>query len=433
MSSLKGKTCLVVSHGLFMSIAVRLSRDFGKVYTYIPGRETTFPTLNMGMIGHGLPIERVDTIFGPHFDEIDLFVFPDIGFAEIQIYLELIGKRVWGSRNGEELENYREVCKQLMEEVGLPVQPWAKLKGISALREHLKAHKDQHVKIDRWRGNFETFFAESYDLVVPKLDQIAHKMGALQEEAEFIVEDDLPDRVEIGLDCYCIDGQFPTKTLVGIEVKDLGYVAEFMDWQKIPEPIRRWNEKMGPVLQQYGYRGFLSTEVRIGKDLEPYMIDACCRAGSPPSELYQEFYANFSDIIWQGADGKLVEPEPAGKFGVQVVLKSEWAKEHWQPVHVPEQFRNQVKLFNSVQVDGVFYVVPQDEDMAEIGSVVGWGDTLEEACDMACEAGESLSGYGVKFNMGPIDLAKEQVAKLADIGISPFSIEETPEKEEEHN
>ncbi len=349
----------------------------------------------------------------------------------LQIYLESLGKRVWGARNGEELETYREVCKKLMEEAGLPVQPWAKITGVKALREHLRGHADQHVKIDRWRGNFETFFAPSYDLVIPKIDEIAHTMGAFQEIAEFIVEDDLPDRVEIGLDCYCIDGAFPSKTLVGIEVKDLGYVAQFVDWATIPEPIRRWNDKMAPILRTYGYRGFLSTEVRVGEDHEPYMIDACCRAGSPPSELYQEFYKNFADIIWQGADGVMVDPEPAGKFGVQVVLRSDWAESNWQPVNVPKEYRNNVKLFNSVEVDGCFYVVPQDEQMKEIGSVVGWGDTLEAAIEMAKEVGESLSGYGIKFNMGPIDLAQKEMQALEDIGLSPFSIAKKPEKQEE--
>lgn len=420
MINLKDKTALVISHGLFLSVAVRLARDFKKVYTWMPGQETSYPTINMGMMGHGMGVERVDSVFGPHFDKIDIFIFPDIGFAPLQIYLESIGKRVWGARNGEELEVYREVCKKLMTEVGLPVQPWALIKGMKNLRNHLMEHPDQHVKIDRWRGNFETFFAQNYDLVMPKLDEIAQKMGKFQDLAEFIVEDDLPDRVEIGLDCYCIDGAYPSKTLCGIEVKDLGYVAKFLDWDKIPEPIRMWNEKMAPYLETYGYRGFLSTEVRIGEDHLPYMIDACCRAGSPPSELYQEFYTNFAEIIWEGAGGVLIDPEPAGEFGVQVVLRSDWAKDHWQPVHIPKEYEANLKLFNSVRIDDTLYVVPQDEDMKEIGSVVGWGDTMDEAIEMAKEVGESISGYGIKFNMGPIDSAKHEIEKLEKMNLSPF-------------
>ncbi len=301
--------------------------------------------------------------------------------------------------------------------------PWKIVTGIDALAEHLKANKDQHVKVDKWRGLTETFFAPDYDTVLEKLTQIENDLGAFRDTVEFIVEDDLPSRVEIGTDLYCIDGQYPSSTLIGIEVKDLGYVAEFVPWASIPEPLRRWNETMAPHLSRYGYRGFLSNEIRIGEDHEPYMIDACCRAGSPPSELYQEFYENISEIIWQGSDGILVEPRPIAKFGVQVVLKSSWANGHWQSVEWPSEYDRNVKLFNCVIVDGRRYVVPLDEEMPEIGAVLGWGDTLDASVEMARTVGESIKGHGIKFTMGPIERAQEEMEKLAEIGVSPFSLD----------
>lgn len=422
--NLSDKVAMVVCHPLFIELAVRLGRDFKKVYVWMPGGDDNFPVMNKGRVGEGMEgIERVTDIFGPHFDAVDLFVFPDLYFGALQVKLEEMGKRVWGSRLGEELEIYRECCKEAMEEEGLPVQPWKVLKGMEALRAHLKGHKDQHVKINRWRGNFETFFAPSYDLVSVRLDEIAHKMGPFQLDAEFVVEDDLPDRVEIGLDCFCIDGQWPSKTLVGIEVKDLGYVAQFVPWAGIPEPIRRWNETMAPRLARYGYRGFLSTEVRIGEDKVPYMIDACCRAGSPPNELYQEFYTNLSELMWAGSEGTLVDPKPAGVWGVEVILKSAWAESNHQPIQFPPEYRHLVKLFNPVRIGGKYSVVPQDDEMTEIGAVIGYGATLDKAIAMAREAGESIEGYGIKFSMGPIEEAQKQIAELQRIGVSPFTLD----------
>lgn len=422
---LKTKTCLVVANPLFVSHAERLARDFGKVLLYVP-ISGSFPTLNLGRVGTGLPgVERVDSIFGPHFDEVDLFVFLDLYHADEQTYLEGIGKRVWGARNGEELEVYRELCKKVMEEHGLPVGPWQLIKGITALREHLKTHDKQHIKIDRWRGLTETFCAESYELVEPKLDEIENLLGGFKEEIDFIVEDDLPDRVEIGLDGYCIDGNNPGAVLCGIEVKDLAYVAEFKKWDAIPEPVRRWNEKMGPLLAKYGYRGFLSNEVRIGKDKVPYMVDACCRCGSPPSELYSEFFENFSEIIWQGAAGVMVDPKPKAKFGAQAVLKSSWASGHWQPVSWSDEFKDNVKLFNCVVIDGRRYVVPLDEEMSEIGAVIGWGDTVEAAIEMVKEVGETIQGFGIKFNLGPVETAQQQMQEINDMGLDVFSLEST--------
>jgi len=368
-------------------------------------------------------VELVDDVFGGHFEEVGLFVFPDLGHSALQVHLESLGKLVWGCRNAEEIENYRELCKELMEHKGLPVQPWKMLKGIKALREHLKANKDQHVKINRWRGVTETFFSPDYETVEPKLNHIAHNLGAFGEVLDFIVEDDLPDRVEVGVDTYCIDGQYPDNTLFGIEVKDCGYIGQMVKWGDIPEPLRRWNETFAPYFAEYGARGSISNEIRIGKDKEPFMVDATIRAPCPPSELWQELFTNLPEIMLRGAEGKLVEPIPAGNWGVEIVIKSPWAEKNWQPVMYPEKYAQQIKLFNQVMVDGIRYVVPQDEDMTEIGAVVGWGDTMEAAMDHAREAGEAIKGYGIKFSMGAADCAIEQIEELAKLGVSPFTLE----------
>lgn len=418
------ETVMVICSPLFISFAERLERDFGKVLLYVPVAGS-FVTMNQGLVGTGIPgVEKVDSVFGPHFAACSLFCFPDIGHAALQIQLEEMGKRVWGARNGEELEQYREVCKELMGSEGLPVAPWKVVKGMDALRAHLDAHSDQHVKINKWRGLTETFFAPSLEAVTAKLDDLQNELGAFKDTCDFIVEDDLPDKVEIGTDVYCIDGQYPSQTLIGIEVKDLGYCAEFVKWQDIPEPLRLWNEKMAPHFARYGYRGFLSCEIRVGEDHVPYQIDACCRAGSPPSELYQEFYLNLAEIIWEGAGGKLVDPEPAAKFGAQIVLKSTWANGHLQPISFPEKYAKNIKLFDYVVMgDGRRFVLPLEKDTVEIGAVVGWGDTMEEALGMVREAGEAIEGFGVKFNMGPAEKAVEEMGKMAEIGLPVFSID----------
>lgn len=422
------KCVLVVCHGLFLALAERLARDFGTVLVWLPGRDAQFPVPNAGRLGEGLPnVERVDSVFGPHFDEVDLFAFPDLYSADLQLYLESIGKRVWGARMGEELEIYRGLCKEHMATLGLASAPWKTVKGMDALREHLKAHENQHVKIDRWRGLFETFRSPSYDLIETKLDEIAHTLGGFQHDTEFICEDDLPDCVEVGVDGYCIDGKFPDSTLCGIEVKDLGYVSRFMAWKDIPEPIRRWSERMGPTLKNYGYRGFLSNEIRIGADHEPYMIDACCRAASPPNELYQEFYENLPEIIWEGAVGVLVDPKPAGKFGVEIIMRSSFAESNWQPVEIDPEFRRFVKLFNPVRTaDGREFVVPQDEQMKEIGAIIGYGETLDEALAMVKDVGDSVKGYGITIPEAVMDKAQQEIEGLAEIGLNVFEIAKEP-------
>ena len=421
----KDKTVMVIAHGLFAHVAERLTRDFGRVLLYVPWNSWFGPTMNMGSVGVGIKgVEKVDSIFCKEMNEVDLFVFTDIYFAAEQVYLESIGKRVWGCRNGEELELYRDVCKEIMEEKGLPVNKWKKLVGIKALREHLKAHENQFVKFDKWRGNFETFKSESYELSEVKIDEIAHQLGAFQHAAEFIVEDEIPDCVEIGIDIFTIDGEYPKKTAVGIEAKDAGYVCEFMDWDKIPEPIRRWHEVMAPIFAEYGYRGWTGNEVRITKDgHEPFMIDATCRQPCPPGELLTEYYTNYADILWFGADGVIVQPIAAAKFGVEVIMKSTWAEDNSQPVEFDPKFADQIKLFNCCEIDGKRWVIPQEDRNELMGAVIGWGDTMEEAVAHMKKAADTVKGFGITIPSGALDKVQEAMQELADAGLPVFTLE----------
>jgi hypothetical protein len=195
------------------------------------------------------------------------------------------------------MELYREQMNEYMKTLDLYVTPYETITGISNLREYLKKHDDVYVKCSILRGDFETFHAVNYRHVEPKLDELTHNLGAMKDIKEFVVEDAYNDAVETGMDFYTVDGQYPSRTLVGIEVKDLGYIGKIMDYDKISPKLTDYNTKMSETFKNYGYRGFFSTEIRISKDKPPYMLDFCARAGSPPSELYQLMYKNLAEII----------------------------------------------------------------------------------------------------------------------------------------
>ena len=187
--------------------------------------------------------------------------------------------------------------------------------------------------------------------------------------------------------------------------------------------ITRFNEKMRPVLAAYNWRGFLSTEVRIGKDMDPYMIDLCARAPSPPNELYQMQYENLAECIWSGANGIVVEPEATAKYGAEIMLHSSWADKAWQPISFPDDIREYVKLRNATKIDGVYYAIPQACGLPECGAVIGLGDTLEEALDHAVENAEQVTGYYLEAKMGAIDDIREQCKKLDKLGLNMFDEE----------
>ena len=272
--NLRNKSVLVYEYGTFVGIAERLARDFGKVYYFSPWK-SSFPQKKLVCIGEGLEnIERVNS-FWDYVDDADIIFFPDVIDGDIQVHLDTLGKHVWGSRMGENLELDRFGLKKLLKELKLPVGKYESVIGITNLRKYLKSHKDIWVKVSCFRGDFETFKSVNYDFIETRLYEIEQNLGILKEEVEFLCENDLPDKVELGYDGYFVNGQFPTKSVCGIEIKDAGYIGIFKDYSKLPKPIIEVNTKLAPILKKYNYNNFFSTEVRVGKDGLGYLIDPC--------------------------------------------------------------------------------------------------------------------------------------------------------------
>lgn len=414
--NLAEKTVMVHDYGLFVETAKTLSKAFKKVYYYCPWK-SGFPRANQYVIGMG--IEGIERIFNfwDYVDKVDLFVFPDVYDGDLQKHLVSLGKNVWGGRKGEEMELYREKMKKYMESIGLYVTPFTVVKGMENLRQYLKDHENVYVKINQLRGNFESFQSENYTLSEPKLDEIEYSLGAIKTEQEFIVEDAYDDACEIGVDMFSVDGQFPTQTLVGIEIKDLGYVGKFLKYSDISEKVTDFNTKIAPALEAYGYRGFMSTEIRVCNTKEPYMCDFCARQASPPGELYQLMYENLADIIWYGAQGYVIDPIVDNDYGVEALIHSSWADKNWQSVEFPEKYRDNIKLRNACKIDGKYYCAPQTVGLPEIGAVVAEGKTLEEAIENLKTIAAEVKGYYLEIKIESIDKALEEFKKLEDFGV----------------
>lgn len=411
MTSLKSKTALVYDYGQFVELAVTLSKDFGRVLYFAPWIHDGSPTSNMLRIGDGLrEIERCREIWD-YVDDVDLFVFPDVQEPELQKYLASIGKRVWGCRGGAELETDRSASKKISQRLGIDIAPYAEVTGIDALREYLKANKDQWVKVSHTRGDMETFHSPTYKQSEPRIDELEHSLGAQKKLMEFIVEQGINPAVEVGYDGYTIDGKFPNASLIGVESKCKAYVGSVMPYRQLPKEVRSVNEKLAPALKDYGYRGFLSTEIRIANDAA-YLIDPCCRCGTPPSELYQLMIGNLAEVMWEGAAGVVVEPDYRGKYGALVLLQSEWVAGNWQHVMFPPRYRENVKLHNVTVIDGEYYVIPFTDGRAQIGAVVAYGNTADEAIARCKKIAETVKGHSIDKPLTAIDDAYANLVKL---------------------
>lgn len=408
---------MVVDQGLFVDWALRLSRDFGEVFYHNPAWKQLSPRTHELRVGDGFEEITMVRDLWDMVPQIDLFVFPYLFHGDLQLELVRQGKRVWGVRKGDELENFRAEAKEEMKRLGMPVNDYDVVTGISALREYLHNHPNVYVKIPLTRADTESFHSPSYEEIVPKLREIEHKLDDAAEEVDFVVEQPVEPAIEIGYDGFSVDGQFPAHAINGVEVKDKALIGAFLPYDQLDEHVRRVNTWLVPRLRDYQWRGPLHTEIRVGPDEQPYLIDVTARSGSPPTESMQEMITNWADIMWYGADGLIVDPESDYKYCAQAIIFSEFAWDDWQPVSFPEDIRNRVKLFFHCQIKGKDYVIPQQSKFREIGWVVGMGQTIKEAIADCKDVAGEVSGYKVEVHTEGLEQAVEEIKKGERLGV----------------
>jgi hypothetical protein len=409
--------CLVIDHGLFTSFAQRLSQDH-EVFYFVPYIDRSFPTHNAAMVGYGIDgVERVEDMWRL-LDEVDFIVFPSVGFYQLQEFLRGLGYKVWGAGLGEKLELQRWRAKETMRELGLPVGKCALVTGMTKLREYLKENEDVYVKLSLFRGIAETFHVQNISSGSQRLNELALELGGAAEVFPFIVEHKVDSVVEAGYDGFCIDGEFPSTCLTGVEVKDCGYLGAVRDYADLSEPVKVVNEKLVPFLKEAEYRQWFSTEIRVTEEGTPYLIDLTTRCPAPPSALYWEMIENVGEIVEAGANGVLVEPKWRAKYGALAVIKSDFAAIRWCPVWNDPKVDQWVKWRNYCNIEGQGFIVPTDGiPMVEIGDCIGIGDTLEEAISACQEHAEYVKGDKVVVNTEALYSGLKEIAKAEENGI----------------
>jgi hypothetical protein len=285
---------------------------------------------------------------------------------------------------------------------------------MDALREYLKAHENVFVKVSVTRGDFESFSSKNYEYIEPRLDELEHTLGAKKLIAEFIVEEAVDDAVEIGYDGFCVDGAYPNDAVLGLEVKDKGYVGHVRPFAEMPKEITEFLNAISPAMKRYQYRNFLSTENRITKEHKSYMNDLCSRCGSPPTEVKLLNINNLADILWYGAEGESVDPEYLKQWEAQVMIDSFWSDRNWQAIQFPKEVRDNVKLRQCTVIEGQYYVIPQSEGSTCVGSVVGNGDTMEEAIEEVKAVSKQIEGYYLEIHDDALDDAQKELEKLKE-------------------
>lgn len=414
MKTYKQATACVYDYGAFVTLASYLVGQFRHVYYFCPWQDA-YPSSAPRIVGSGIPgVTRIETDIWDHLDDIDIFIFPEVCDGSLQEHLASLGKRVWGSRGGEELELDRVKAKEIFKKLGIDVGRYAVVEGISELRGYLKKHKDQWVKVSTTRADMETWYAKDYETAEIHLNELDHKLGASAKHMTFIVEQSIKPAIECGYDGFCIDGKFANGGVTGIEVKDRCYLQRAVTYHELPEPVRRVNDRLAPALKRYGYRGFISTEIRATEDGKAYLIDPCARFGSPPNEACQLHIKNLAEIMWEGSGGIVIEPEFAAQYAAELLLRSDWAMHNWLPIRVPDEMLPHLKIRNLAMIDGEPYFVPlaSQGGCSVIGAVAALGKTPDEAINKCRELAEQIDGYEIDCSPDSLDEAKKDLAEI---------------------
>lgn len=412
-------------HGLFFSMAQRLSRDAKKVYYGVPN-DCPFPIPNASLIGDGFEnVERVKSLRVA----ADVYCFPDIGMSHHQMDLGAMNKPVFGSFDGDQIELGRLFFKKLQGQLGMNVPPHQVVTGLTELRDFLKNHGECYIKISRWRGLMETFHHVDFALTEPWLDALQVRLGPLKDEFLFIVEEPIKAVIELGIDTLNVRGRFPKTVVQAKEGKDKCCISTVIDYADLEPGFLEMHEKLKPWFEQVGYQGWFSSEGRMTEDGQWFMTDPTCRQATPCGEPVQEMMANYSEVVNGAAHGELVEPEYEHKFGVQALVDHNGDEENYRTIRVPADVEQWVKLYTPIRDGDLYHIPPFSWSTETIGSVVGVGDTLKAAYEHLLKTADALKDQPVSIKTNDIAEVLAEIEAAEEHGVE-FTDQSLPEPKE---
>jgi hypothetical protein len=403
---LSDKSILIYDFGNFTPVAERLARDFGTVYYFVPWQQA-FPKANQAIIGENLPgVERILN-FWDYVDEADCIFFPDTYCGDMVEYLKGKNYRVAGAGRAEMLELERWKTRLIQKKLGLPLQETERVVGINKLRNYLKDHDNRHVKLNRFRGDIDSFKHDDLESSDPQIDYLEYDLGRKADFVEFIVEEH-KSGIEPGMDGIFSGGKFYESSQWGYENKDKAYIAKMCDYSKIPKPMKKISDGIAEVLGKLKSNTFFSTELILDeKDNRGYLIDLTVRCAGPTMHAVQEeLWDNYSEVVWGLATGEKIEPQASKKYGGSIVLPCDWNEKNWVKVNFPVKESRWYKPCRGCVFNGEYWNVP---GFPELLTVTAIGDSPEEVVKLIKRRVERVKAFDCEHSCAPLDELLETI------------------------
>lgn len=411
------KKFLVIDDGCLGELALGLTKDKSEVKYYVnwpsasPLWEEYAPW--SGFEKYGLTKVKY---FLDHAESSDCIGTFDCGCNDTIAFLrrQFPEKSIFGSGNGAKFEDNRWGFKKILKEVGLRVGKAERVTGITALTNLLKEKKDVFVKIDIFRGLVESFHVKDFKSVELLLTTISESLGPFKETFQFIVEDAIPAKAEVGYDGIFNGEEFIYPCFTGIESQKNLYVAKVSD--EMAAPIKESMDALKPVLQQVDWRGCISTEERIVSQKEHYIIDICGRAPSPLGVLYPQFILNWPEVMYKVGLKQKVRLDIPYKYVGAFALSSSHAQTHWLEINLDEKDRSNIKFLMAAKNNGRYYAVKGD---SKVVVVIAAGSSVDDVLKQLKKYANKVSAYGLHNDeINGIDNIYEKIEDARKVGIT---------------
>lgn len=280
------------------------------------------------------------------------------------------------------------MLKEFVKSWGLPMQPYKKITGMTALREYLKANPKKYVKLNIFREDMESFYAPDYDTVELKLDEISGNLGAHKETYDFVLEDPIETDVEIGFDGFFNGVDYSRPFLYGYELHKNLYIGKVSS--VMPAPLEETMQAFKPLLQKLDYRGAISTEEKIVSMEKHYLLDFCARLASPFTAGYTEWIRNWPMFVYGVGLKQNVAPDFGTKYVGAFALKSSEALDMGVKINIKDP--KKVKMIMPYGNKKGNYAISGEDHVAV---VIASGDSVQEVLEQIHENAELVDGHGL--------------------------------------
>jgi hypothetical protein len=350
------------------------------VVIHRPTISSSFPILKYVIQGYGFEGIRIGDLWTELMrpDGVDLVMILDLPTGRLGDYLrQELNIPCVGGGIAERLELDRVWAKRMAQKYGIPVPKSYVVRGIDNLKELMHRLGSGVIKIDTFRGDFETRLANSPEEAEQVIASIYQSFGPYVNVVRFIVEEIIPDSVLIGGD-WLFDGKrFSSPYHFSLEVR--------------PHCIGKWVEESVPILDEVkektermladlGYRGFYSNELLYNPDTgRGYLIDQNIRPPYPLSLHFPAVIKNYTDLVYACGKGDFgdMKVEVDHPFVGIVAVCASAEDKAWFPVEIKDK-DVRIRWRSAIKIGGIPYLVPTDNIA---GVVVGVGNTVDELLD----------------------------------------------------